>query len=65
MQNDHEELPRVLTVEEAGEILRVSRSMVYELIRQQKIPSIKLGRRRLIPKEELLETITKMVEEVS
>ena len=45
---DH--VPAVLyRVNEAAEALRLSRSLVYELIRSGRLRSVKAGRRRLIP----------------
>jgi excisionase family DNA binding protein len=37
------------TPEEAAEVLKVSRSTVYDLMRERKIPSVKIGRARRIP----------------
>jgi excisionase family DNA binding protein len=38
-----------LTVEEAGARLGISRTLAYELVRRGDIPSIRLGRRVLVP----------------
>ncbi len=43
----------LLTVQEARKLLRVSRNSCYELIRQGRIPHIRLGRRILIPRHGL------------
>ena len=45
--NDHE----VLTVEEAAKVLRISRNHAYGLVAQDKLPSIRLGRRIRIPRD--------------
>ena len=39
----------MLTPEEAAEALGVGRSTVYDLMRLQEIPSVKIGRSRRIP----------------
>ncbi|MFE6385194.1 helix-turn-helix domain-containing protein [Nocardiopsis dassonvillei] len=39
----------LLTVEEAADRLRVSRWMVYNLIRSRTLRTVKIGRRRLVP----------------
>lgn len=39
-----------LTVEEAALELRISRSLAYEAVRQGEIPSIRVGRRILVPR---------------
>lgn len=38
-----------LTVEEAAELLSISRSLAYEAVRCGQIPSIRVGRRLLVP----------------
>lgn len=39
----------VLTIEEAGVLLRVSRSTAYQAARSGELPTIKIGRRLLVP----------------
>jgi excisionase family DNA binding protein len=43
----------LLTVPEAAKVLRVSRAFTYELIARGDLPVVRLGRRVLIPREEL------------
>jgi excisionase family DNA binding protein len=38
-----------LTVEEAGTLLGISRTLAYELVRRGEIPSLRLGRRVVVP----------------
>jgi excisionase family DNA binding protein len=47
------EPPRCLRVEDAARILNVGRSTVYDLIRSGRLRSIKIGRRRLVPRSAL------------
>lgn len=47
-----------LTVDEAAEALGVSRGLAYEAVRQGEIPSIRVGRRILVPRQAL----TRMLE---
>jgi excisionase family DNA binding protein len=47
------ELPELVTPEEARAFLRVSRNVMYELIRSQRIASIRLGRSIRIPRTAL------------
>ena len=43
----------VLTVEEAARLLRISRGLAYEMVRTGRLPSIRLGRRLLVPRPAL------------
>jgi excisionase family DNA binding protein len=46
---------RLLTVDEAAELLNVPRSWIAEQARHDRIPNIRLGRYRRFDREELLE----------
>ncbi len=43
----------VLTVPEAAQLLRISRNLAYELVQQNALPHVRLGRRILIPRRVL------------
>lgn len=43
----------VLTVEESGELLGISRALAYDLVRRGTIPSLRLGRRIVVPRHAL------------
>lgn len=45
--------PLVLTVEQARKLLGLSRSLIYQAINSGQIPSIRIGRRILIPTAQL------------
>ena len=47
----------VLNVQEVAELLGLSRSYTYELMRNGTIPTIQLGRKRLVSKQKLNEWI--------
>jgi len=47
-------LPDVLTPTEAAQVLRLGRGSVYEAIRRGDVPSVRIGRRLLVPKAGLL-----------
>lgn len=49
-----EPLPPTLTVERAAEILGVSRQSAYEGVKRGEIPSIRVGRRLIVPTAQLL-----------
>jgi excisionase family DNA binding protein len=41
--------PMTMSVDEASEALGISRSLAYELVRRGEIPSLRLGRRIVVP----------------
>jgi excisionase family DNA binding protein len=43
----------ILTVEEAARYLRISRGLAFAAVRDGSIPSIRIGRRILIPRSQL------------
>ena len=48
-------LPLALTVLEAGQVLRVGRSVIYELVRSGQLRSVRIGRSIRIPRDALVE----------
>jgi excisionase family DNA binding protein len=50
---DREKEPVVLTVDEVAGILRISRASAYEACRRGDIPTLKIGRRVLVPRKGL------------
>lgn len=48
---------QLLTIDEAREILRVGRNVMYELIRSGGVPHIKIGKQIRIPLRELEEWV--------
>lgn len=55
--DDRDEL--VLTVDETRVLLKISRTATYEAIRRGEIPSIRIGRRVLVPMAGLKEMLDK------
>ena len=49
----NDELPAVLTVPEAAALLRVGKNTMYLAIQRGDVPSLKLGRRVLVPRDAL------------
>ena len=43
----------VLTVDECADALRISRNLAYQLAREGSLPTIRLGRRILVPRQAL------------
>ena len=50
----YDELPLMLSVTDMAEVLGISRAGAYELVRTESFPSVKIGTRILIPKDELI-----------
>jgi excisionase family DNA binding protein len=42
---------RVITVDEVAAILRISRGSAYEAAKRREIPTIRIGRRLLVPSD--------------
>ena len=53
---DHNRL--TLTVEEAAEILGISRAFAYKLVKKDELPIVRLGRRVLVPRRALENLLT-------
>ena len=60
----YDELPLLLNVKQLADLLGVSDSIVYELIQEDGFPSLRIGKRIVIPKEELREWISTRTKEV-
>ena len=52
--------PLLLNVDEAAQALRLSRSLLYELIRSGQLRTVKAGRRRLVPVSALAEYVASL-----
>ena len=50
-----EDLPLTLNAREAAEVLRISKSKVYELAQSESFPAIRIGKRVVIPRDKLIE----------
>ncbi len=53
----------VLTIQEAADVLGISKSYAYELSRQGVIPTLVLGKKRVIPKEKFIQWINNQGQE--
>ena len=59
MESENQQV--VLTATEAARLLRIGRATCYEQIRQGVIPSIRIGKRILIPKAALMRKLEEVV----
>ena len=51
----YEELPLMLDAEIVKDIMGISIGLVYELMKSDSFPSIKIGNRYIVPKEKFIE----------
>ena len=56
-----DELPIMLSVTETATVLGISRTSAYELVKGNGFPSIKVGSRIVVPKDELQKWIQKQL----
>ena len=50
----YDELPLMLSVTDMAEVLGISRAGAYELVKTEGFPSLSVGSRIIIPKEEFM-----------
>jgi len=58
------QVPVLLTAKEASAALRISSWKLYDLINRRRIDTVKIGRRRLIPADELTKLIDELRQEI-
>ena len=51
-----------LSVEEAGALLGISRDLAYDLVARRELPSVRLGRRLVVPRRSLEEALDRLAE---
>ena len=61
----YDELPLLLNTKQLADLLGVSDSSVYELIQEDDFPSLRIGKRIVVPKEELRNWISTHTKGVS
>ena len=57
-----EELPLTLNAREAAEVLRISKSKVYELAQSDSFPAVRIGKRVVIPRDKLIQWMNNQAE---
>lgn len=58
-----DDLPLMLSVPDVASVLGISRAGAYDLVRSDGFPVIRIGKRVVIPKENLVEWINKQLSE--
>jgi excisionase family DNA binding protein len=51
-----------LSVEEAGALLGISRDLAYDLVARGELPSVRLGRRLVVPRRALEDALARLTE---
>lgn len=59
------EAPLLLNVEEAAELAGIGRTILYERLLSGDIASVKIGRRRLVPRAAVEEYVQRLLSEQS
>ena len=54
-----------LSVEEAAQLLGISRALAYELVGQHRLPSLRLGRRIVVPRRALVALVEQTAQELA
>ena len=57
-----EELPLTLNAREAAQVLRISKSKVYELAQSKSFPAIRISKRVVIPRDKLIQWMNAQAE---
>jgi len=57
MTSEQSQMKLVYTVNEVAEVLRIGRNLAYEMVRTGDIPSIRMGKRILVPGDGLKEML--------
>ena len=56
-----EQLPITLKAEEVAQVLGISRANAYVLMHSADFPTLRIGKRMVVPKEKLIEWINKQI----
>ena len=54
MYKTYEDLPLTLNAEDVADVLNLSRSKAYELLHCTNFPSIRVGKRLIVPRDKFL-----------
>lgn len=57
MLTNYSELPLVLNADQLASVLRLSRAGAYQLLNRDDFPTLRIGKRLLVPRDKLVEWI--------
>ena len=61
MYKSYDELPVMLSVHDVAEVLGISKSSAYVLVKEKGFPKLKIGARVVVPREKIIEWINKNI----
>lgn len=59
---DFEQLPLTLSAEDVAAVLGISRTNAYALLHREDFPTLKIGKRLLVPKDRFIRWISESVD---
>ena len=61
MYKSYDDLPLMLSVHDVAEVLGISKSSAYVLVKEKGFPRLKIGSRAVVPREKFIEWINKNI----
>ncbi|MBT3319940.1 MAG: helix-turn-helix domain-containing protein [Clostridia bacterium] len=58
-RNEHDNLPTMLNADDVAGVLGLSKTKVYELMNSREFPTLRIGKRMMVSKEQLVNWINK------
>ncbi|MEX1377133.1 MAG: helix-turn-helix domain-containing protein [Eubacteriales bacterium] len=58
-KSEYNELPTMLNASEISEVLGISKAKAYELMNSREFPTLRIGKRMMVSKEQLIHWINK------
>ena len=61
MYKSYDDLPLMMSVHDVAEVLGISKSSAYMLVKEKGFPRLKIGARVVVPREKFIEWINKNI----
>ena len=61
MYKNYDDLPLMLSVHDVAEVLGISKSSAYVLVKEKGFPRLNIGARVVVPREKFIEWINKNI----
>lgn len=59
--SSYDQLPMSLCADDVAAVLNISRSNAYKLMNSQDFPTIRIGKRKIVPRDRFIEWINQQV----